>query len=405
MRVHPLSPSMLLGVLMLATACGGRTGLPQGTGDTPTDTQTPANGALGVDIKGLPDGVKANIQVTSTFGFSQEVTGPWTLWNLPPGTYTVNSGTARDPNQASLGGSLDLGAPQGLARHPLVLSQNVEVPSGGFVSVTVTYPQPIFTHFVTDHSTYPYTYVPIEFILIPPGTFQIGSPDSEAGRFNNESPRHSVTIPTALYVSKTPCTQAQWMAVMDNNPSTWTAAKGGEYTNGQEDFTRPVETVSWNDIKAEGTGFLAVLNGYGIRSTPYRLPSEAEYEYATRAGTETAYFWGSDATNLLTYGLAFTSTEGGTGPTMSVGQENPNAWGLYDMIGNVSEWCEDDWHDGYTGAPTDGNAWVDSSRSANRILRSSRNAINCRSAFRTPCNPDFRDYYIGFRVVFSPVLP
>ena len=88
-----------------------------------------------------------------------------------------------------------------------------------------------------------------------------------------------------------------------------------------------------------------------------------------------------------------------------VGQFPPNAFGLYDMHGNIWEWCADDWHDNYTGAPANGSAWRDNPRSANRVLRSSRDAINCRSAFRTPCNPDSRDPYLGFRVVYTPMVP
>ena len=188
-------------------------------------------------------------------------------------------------------------------------------------------------------------------------------------------------------MGKYPVTQAQWQAVIGYNPSHF---KGDN---------RPVEMVSWDDIRRSG-GYLEKLNaahpGYN-----FRLPSEAEWEYTYRAGTTTRFYWGDDPnhTQIDDYTWYWKNSPSGT---KDVGQKLPNAWGLYDMSGNVWEWCEDDWHNNYNGTPTDGSAWVDSPRGGSRLLRGGSwgsRTHYCRAAERHSFSPGARDSYRGFRVV------
>ncbi len=184
--------------------------------------------------------------------------------------------------------------------------------------------------------------VNLEMVSIPGGKFLMGTEDEEIERlvkeYDNEwirveKPQHEVTV-SPFYMGKYPITQAQYQQVMGKNPS---------YFKGDE---RPVEQVSWDDA-VEFCQRLSKQTG-----TEYRLPSESEWEYACRAGTTTKYYFGDDITSdLANYG-------DNVGETTSVGQYSPNAFGLYDMHGNVWEWCQDDWHDNYQDAPTDGRAWV-----------------------------------------------
>jgi formylglycine-generating enzyme required for sulfatase activity len=172
---------------------------------------------------------------------------------------------------------------------------------------------------------------------------------------------------------------------MGHNPSGFTG-----------NANKPVENVSWNDARA----FCQKLS----RKTgkKYRLPSEAEWEYACRAGTTTRYFFGDNANQLEQYAWFWGSSNSGTHP---VGQIKPNPWGLYDLYGNIWEWCEDGWHKYYKGAPVDGTAWNDNHvQSQRRVIRGGswgNNPQNCRSASRLYDNFDRRHYNNGFRVVVS----
>ncbi|MEG4321962.1 MULTISPECIES: formylglycine-generating enzyme family protein [unclassified Microcoleus] len=187
--------------------------------------------------------------------------------------------------------------------------------------------------------------VVLEMVYIPGGIFIMGSPETEQGRDENESPQHQVTVP-AFYAGKYPITQAQWQAVMGNNPS---------YFKGEQ---LPVECVSWYDA-VEFCGKLSQQT-----KKKYRLLSEAEWEYACRAGTTTPFHFGETITcNLVNYDaelpedslLAHKSST--YEQTTDVRSFPPNAFGLYDMHGNVWEWCSDRWYENYKGAPTDGSFW------------------------------------------------
>jgi len=221
----------------------------------------------------------------------------------------------------------------------------------------------------------------MEFVLIQPGEFDMGSPTNEVGRYNDEGPVHHVTIPDPFYMSKYEVTQKQWSEVMGSNPSFF---KGDNL---------PVEKVSWNDVQE----FIKKLNEKN-GAVKYRLPSEAEWEYAARAGKTTRYSFGDNESDLDEY--AFYSDNSGD-KTQSVGQKKPNPWGLYDMHGNVWEWVQDEWHDNYESAPTDGSAWEDGS-GAVRVIRGGgwvTNARACRSADRADYALGARYLSLGFRLL------
>ena len=244
------------------------------------------------------------------------------------------------------------------------------------------------------------TGIALELVSIPGGTFLMGSPEVEEGHRETESPQHEVTL-FPFFMGKYPVTQAHWRYVaglprvtrqMDADPSHF---KGKDHC--------PVEQVSWEDA----VEFCDRLSKYTNRG--YRLPSEAEWEYSCRAGTTTPFHFGETITSDLanyagkeTYGKGPTGVR--RGKTTEVGSFPPNAFGLYDMHGNVWEWCADHWREDYQGAPTDGTAWLSSDKSSSRLLRGSSWDFNpwcCRSAHRGRTSPDNRGDRLGFRVCCS----
>ncbi len=190
--------------------------------------------------------------------------------------------------------------------------------------------------------------VRLELVHIPAGEFMMGSPATEKGRYDDEGPQHKVKIARPFAMGKYPITQAQYEAIMGKNPSHFKGAQ------------RPVETVSWDECNEFRKRLSERL---GVE---FKLPSEAQWEYACRAGTTTAYSFGDEASQLGNYAWY---TENSGEKTHPVGEKKPNAWGLYDMHGNVWEWCEDLWHSNYEGAPTDGSAWMSGGTSDERPLR------------------------------------
>jgi formylglycine-generating enzyme required for sulfatase activity len=224
--------------------------------------------------------------------------------------------------------------------------------------------------------------VPLEMVWSPGGSFMMGSYPDEQDRYESEEPRHQVTV-KGFWMGKYEVTQAQWSTIKPYNSSLFSGPN------------RPVEMLA----RYEANSFIKSLNDY--TRMRFRLPSEAEWEYACRAGTTTRFYWGDDPdyTQLGDYAW-YTGNSGGE--THEVGGKLPNAWGLYDMIGNVAELCEDDYHGDYVGAPTDGSAWVYKPRGMIRILRggswlSSGNV--CRSASRGIDYYDGANGAIGFRLV------
>jgi formylglycine-generating enzyme required for sulfatase activity len=247
--------------------------------------------------------------------------------------------------------------------------------------------------------------VMMDMVLIPAGSFEMGSPKNELEQLDSESPQHRVTVPT-FFMGRTPVTQAQWRQVAKLPEVKAELKANPSYFKGDN---RPVEQVSWNDA----TEFYARLSRYTNRE--YRLPSEAEWEYACRAGTTTPFHFGetidAQLANYQAQDEQFSGTiypgkygRGKLGEyrkeTFPVGSFPPNQFGLQDMHGNVWEWCQDIWHDSYKNAPTDGSAWEDG-ESSSRVLRGGSWLIYpryCRSAFRSFNSVD-RYNDIGFRVV------
>ena len=220
-----------------------------------------------------------------------------------------------------------------------------------------------------------------QMVVIPAGSFTMGSND-----FLDEKPSHRVTV-NSFALGKTEVTQGQWKAVMGNNPSRFN-------TCGDD---CPVEQVSWYDAQSYAQK-LSQQTG-----KDYRLPSEAEWEYSARAGSDTKWSFGNNESDLGNYAWynGNAKNTGKTYPTNTVAQKRSNAFGLYDMHGNVREWAEDVWHDSYNGAPTDGSAWTSGGDQALRVRRGGSwydTPGGLRSAFRHRSTPDSRDWDIGFRI-------
>ena len=224
---------------------------------------------------------------------------------------------------------------------------------------------------------------------IEPGTFKMGSPETEAERYPDESPQHEVNIKEGYWLFDTACTQALWDAVIGDNPSSF---KGAD---------RPVEQVSWNDAQQ----FIQALNQL-LPGLDLGLPSEAQWEYACRAGTDTPFsFDGGNITpEQVNYDGNYPYPGGAKGlyrqETVPVKSLPANPWGLYEMHGNVREWVQDAWHDNYNGAPTDGSVWESAETGAARVLRGgswSDDAGYCRSAARYYSQPGVQGGNSGFR--------
>jgi formylglycine-generating enzyme required for sulfatase activity len=230
--------------------------------------------------------------------------------------------------------------------------------------------------------------------------------------FAKELPRHPVTLP-AFWMGRYPVTQAQWRAVTTLPKVNQDLDPDPAYFNFKGE-QRPVEQVSWEDAME----FCARLSAHSGQT--YTLPSEAQWEYACRAGTTTPFYFGETiTTDLANYRGTDWDEQGktypgfyGQGPrgefrnmTTSVGSFPPNAFGIYDMHGNVLEWCLDHYHENYKGAPNGSSAWVTGGNNSYRMLRGgscSSNPGPCRCAVRYELNLDFRGNAIGFRVVSIP---
>jgi formylglycine-generating enzyme required for sulfatase activity len=229
-------------------------------------------------------------------------------------------------------------------------------------------------------------------VTIPAGSFLMGSEDNEYGQAQYTTPVHQVTLQT-FDIGKYEVTQAQYLAVMGTNPSSFQAP---DYPDSMD---RPVEYITWYDAWA----FCSALSTMTGRT--FTLPSEAQWEYAYRAGMTTLYSWGDSDYLIGFYAWSWDNSNGiigGPYGTHTVGTRLPNPWGLYDMMGNVMEWCLDSWHPNYAGAPTDGSAW-EPDITLDRMVRggSWRNGYprNFRSAARYDLMLGYKSDYVGFRVL------
>ena len=248
----------------------------------------------------------------------------------------------------------------------------------------------------------------MEFVLIPAGRFQMGCSQTEAEQayrkfsvvfkdaklewFTDAVPAHEVSITKPFYLGKYEVTQGQWEAVMGSNPSNFKGAN------------LPVERVSWEDCQE----FIRKLNAKG--EGEYRLPSEAEWEYACRAGTTGEYAGSLDGMGWYYENSGERRLSDENWPkesdtnkcrTHPVGQKSPNAWGIYDMHGNVWEWCQD-WYDEKYYGKSPGSDPTGPSGGTSRVIRGggwNDAAPGCRSAYRTRLTPDARNYLLGFRLV------
>jgi len=305
--------------------------------------------------------------------------------------------------------------------------ETVTINRRGEIISRLTNTAPYFTETIV-------TSILLHMVSIPGGKFMMGSPQGEARRDYDESPQHEVTIPPffmgkypvtqaheaqrdydespqhevtipPFFMGKYPVTQAQWRAVAALKQVNLELDPDPSYFNGDN---LPVEGISWY----AAVEFCARISKHTGRD--YRLPSEAEWEYACRAGTTTPFHFGEtinvDLANYnaqVTYGYEPESKARSKNKTTPVGSfKFANSFGLYDMHGNVREWCADHWHDSYTGAPSDGSAWINKNLSYNysRLLRGgswNNNPRNCRSASRNRTVPDSRGSNLGFRVVVS----
>jgi formylglycine-generating enzyme required for sulfatase activity len=225
-------------------------------------------------------------------------------------------------------------------------------------------------------------------IKIPAGSFLMGSADNDESAYgDDEKPQHQVKLKSCS-IGKYPVTQEQYQAVMGNNPSSF-----------KNNPKNPVETVS-RDKAQKFCKKLSQLTG-----KKYRLPTEAEWEYACRAGTQTRFYFGDAAAKLGDYGWY----KGNSGfKTHPVGEKKPNNWGLYDMSGNVLEWCEDPWHDSYANKPenieNNGNITWSDVNEYSHIQRGGSwdfDSRYCRSAFRFSFIVDVGHENLGFRLAVS----
>jgi len=245
----------------------------------------------------------------------------------------------------------------------------------------------------------------MEFVWCPPGSFMMGSNGNEQDKaikslpkelpakprtateraIRNEGPQHRVTLTKGFWMARTEVTQAQWQQIMGNNPSKFK----------DMGLDGPVETVSWNDCQV----FLKKLNELSVSKIQgtFRMPTEAEWEYACRAGTQTAYYFGEDAAKLGDYAWYNANSNMKTHP---VAQKKPNPWGLYDMHGNVWEWCED-WYENYSSSDVINPRGPDAG--SGRVGRGGGwddFAGDLRAAYRSYGRPtDFKASPLGFRPV------
>jgi formylglycine-generating enzyme required for sulfatase activity len=248
---------------------------------------------------------------------------------------------------------------------------------------------------IIDLSGLPEDAIPLSLVRIPAGSFAMGSVDDATWSecYPCEQPVHDVTIEYDFYMGKYEVTQAQWEIVMGTNPSYFNTCG----------VNCPVDDASWADCQA----FIAALNGVVSEGT-FRMPSEAEWEYACRAGTTTRFYFGDsdclavqwDPCELRTYAWWHSGSGFTTHP---VGLKPPNAFGLYDMHGNVYEWVQDRYHYTYDGAPVDGSAWE--AGGVGRMVRGgawSSVPRTCRSSTRSRVNPDGPPKVCGLRLVWTP---
>jgi formylglycine-generating enzyme required for sulfatase activity len=245
-----------------------------------------------------------------------------------------------------------------------------------------------------------------ETVLVPAGEFTMGSPVGEPGRDANEGPPHGVTIAKPFYVGCYAVTRGQFADFVSSTGYeteagawVWTGVEWqidpqASWRNPgfRQDDDHPIVCVNWHDARAYAS-WLTEITG-----ELYNLPSEAQWEYAARAGATTAFWWGSDISRKMARCQDKSATEWGT---VAVGSFTPNPWGVYNMHGNAWEWCEDVWHTDYFGVPTDGSAWMTGGNVDRRVIRGGSWSVTpnyLRSASRYGDPVGGRISPLGFRI-------
>ena len=235
-----------------------------------------------------------------------------------------------------------------------------------------------------------------QMVVLPAGSFIMGSPATEQGHQPSEEPQHLVRIAKPFAVSKSELTFDEWDTCVNYDGCPQSVADSG-WGHGQQ----PLINVTWGDAQ-HYVAWLSKMTG-----KPYRLLTEAEYEFAARAGATTAYSWGDDIgkdkANCKGCGSQWDNTQ-----TAPIGSFAANGFGLFDMVGNVWEWVEDCVKDNYDGAPTDGSAWIEGGDCKNRMVRGgswNNTPVNLRAANRVATSTGFRDNLLGFRVARTLIVP
>lgn len=230
-----------------------------------------------------------------------------------------------------------------------------------------------------------------EFVAITPGRGVFPAEFSQGSNQAGEGPAHAVRCSGPFAIARYEVPQNLWQAVMRENPSRWPGPRNS------------VERVSWDDCQQFCRRVTELLRQEQLidADQQVRLPTEAEWEYCARAGTTTPYSFGDDVAQLGEFGW-FTGNAAGNDP--AVGAKRPNPWGLYDVHGYLSEWCADNWHDDYQGAPIDGSAWTSDGDSARAVLRGGSwkdAADRLTSTARQPADKKLRDDAVGLRCVLA----
>lgn len=236
--------------------------------------------------------------------------------------------------------------------------------------------------------------LPLRMVQIPAGEFLMGSPPTEAQREEKEGPQRAIQVPS-FYMGAFAITQQQFESIMGKNPSYFTDDEGKDGAN------LPVEQVAWQDAD----DFCKKLSKQTGRT--YRLPSEAEWEYACRAGTTTPFCFGETlTTEIANFFADFSFTENFEenyrNTPVAVDSFWPNKFGLYNMHGNVNEWCADDYQENYKGAPTDASLWLSNQTNASKVMRGGswfNDTPHCRSASRDKNSQTGHSNSFGFRIV------
>lgn len=345
--------------------------------------------AFDLAVSGLPAAGTAQVRLMAEGGSLGSAAGTQAFPGLASGMAFAAAAGIWDPVRG-------LYQAQGPGPQPLA--------SGATAQASIAYAGAPSLRFALPDAANPGATVDLVLAQVPAGTFLMGSPEGEKGSHLDEQPAHAVTLSRPYYAGEFPVTQAQWRAVMGANPSEFSQEGSGSAT---DDFTRPVECVSWTDVVQAGTGFLDRLNAATAASRPpgtaFRLPTEAEWEWACRAGTATRYYWGDDPScaGLPLYGWFSLNAGATTHAVGSLGPASANPFGLFDLAGNVWEWCRD-WYGPYAaGAATDPQGPASGTY---RVVRGGswyEGPVECRSASRGYSGPGDRFSSIGLRVVLA----